>query len=95
MLFLRAIPKTTSTHVSLIFHGRHGSRSLGRGSIVTLESEARHGSAPGLWPYFASKHGTLGLKKNAGKAQILRSCGLRHLTIAAYDDFATKFGSTW
>lgn len=45
---------------------RHGSRDLGRGSIVNVASAASHGVIPAKLPYCASKHALLGITRACG-----------------------------
>lgn len=47
--------------------GRHGTRSVGRGSIVNLGSASSYVASPGTNPYTMSKHAIIGLTKAAGK----------------------------
>jgi hypothetical protein len=95
MLYLRAISRATSTQEPLKFHGRHGSRGLERGLIVTLKSEASCRNAPGLMPYVATKHADLGIAKNAGEAQDTCKNRARTLNGIVIKDSATRYGSTW
>jgi NAD(P)-dependent dehydrogenase (short-subunit alcohol dehydrogenase family) len=46
---------------------RHGTRDLGRGSIVNVASAASHGVVPAKLPYCASKHALLGITRACGK----------------------------
>lgn len=45
---------------------RHGTRDLGRGSIVNVASAASHGVVPAKLPYCASKHALLGITRACG-----------------------------
>jgi NAD(P)-dependent dehydrogenase (short-subunit alcohol dehydrogenase family) len=45
---------------------RHGTRNLGRGSIVNVGSAASHGVVPAKLPYCASKHALLGITRACG-----------------------------
>ena len=47
------------------YNGRHGSRSIGRGSIVNVASVYSFIATPGLMSYVASKHAIMGLTKSA------------------------------
>lgn len=67
MLFLRAISKAMITQEPLETTGRHGTRSLGRGSIVNLASGFSYVASAGIMPYVTAKHAVMGLTKAAGK----------------------------
>lgn len=67
MLCLRAVSKAMSTQEPLIYKGRHGQRSLGRGSIINITSVMSIIGARGKLPYAASKHAVMGVTKTAGK----------------------------
>lgn len=69
MLCVRAVSKAMASQEPLRYEGRHGSRNLGRGSIVNLGSVASYCAAPGMMPYTVSKHAVIGLTKTAGKSQ--------------------------
>lgn len=45
---------------------RHGTRDLGRGSIVNVASAASHAVVPAKLPYCASKHALLGITRACG-----------------------------
>ena len=45
---------------------RHGSRNLGRGSIVNVASAMSYGVVPAKLPYAASKHALLGITRACG-----------------------------
>lgn len=45
---------------------RHGTRSLGRGSIVNVASAMSHGVVPSKLPYAVSKHALLGITRAFG-----------------------------
>jgi NAD(P)-dependent dehydrogenase (short-subunit alcohol dehydrogenase family) len=68
MLVVRAVSKTMAEQEPRTHHSaRHGTtRSLGRGSIVTLSSANGFVPAPGTLPYTASKHAVIGITKAAG-----------------------------
>ena len=51
----------------LNYKGRHGRRSLGRGSIINITSVMSLIGAAGKLPYAASKHAVMGMTKTAGK----------------------------
>ncbi|KAK9773202.1 hypothetical protein SCAR479_10119 [Seiridium cardinale] len=65
MLCVRAVTKVMADQESLTYTGRHGTRSLGRGSIVNLGSVNSYVVAPGMMPYTTSKHAIIGLTKSA------------------------------
>ena len=78
MLCVRAVSKAMSTQEPLMHEGRHGQRSLGRGSIININSVMSLIGAAGKLPYVASKHAVMGMTKTAGKicrhAAILSPC---------------------
>lgn len=45
---------------------RHGTRDLGRGSIVNVASALSHGVVPAKLPYCTSKHALLGITRACG-----------------------------
>jgi NAD(P)-dependent dehydrogenase (short-subunit alcohol dehydrogenase family) len=47
---------------------RHGTRQIGRGSIVNIASALAFGAVPGKAAYIASKHALLGITRSAGKS---------------------------
>jgi NAD(P)-dependent dehydrogenase (short-subunit alcohol dehydrogenase family) len=49
---------------------RHGTRTVGRGSIVNISSALAHGAVPGKAPYIASKHALLGITRSAGMCRL-------------------------
>ena len=67
MLCVRAVSKAMSTQEPLTYKGRHGERSLGRGSIINITSVMSLIGAAGKLPYVASKPAVLGMTKTAGK----------------------------
>lgn len=67
MLCVRAVSKAMSAQEPLSYEGRHGSRSLGRGSIINLGSSASYMASEGMLSYTASKHAVIGITKSAGK----------------------------
>ena len=68
VLCLRAVSRVMSEQEPLEFESlRHGKRSLGRGSIVTIGSGLIYAAAPGLMPYVVSKHAVAGVTKTAGE----------------------------
>lgn len=69
MLFVRAVMGAMAQQEPLTFPGtgRHGTRTLGRGSIVLLGSTNSLVAAPGMLSYTTSKHAVMGLAKAAGK----------------------------
>lgn len=64
---VRAVSKVMSAQEPLSYKGRHGSRSLGRGSIINLGSAASYIASEGMLSYTASKHAVIGITKSAGK----------------------------
>lgn len=56
-----------STQEPLTYEGRHGPRSLGRGSIVNMGSLSSFIGGPGRMAYTTSKHALIGMAKVAGK----------------------------
>ena len=69
MLCVRAVSKAMAEQEPLQYEGRHGTRSLGRGSIVNLGSVNSYCAAPGMLPYTVSKHAVAGITKTAGSLQ--------------------------
>ena len=67
MLCIRAVSKVMSTQEPLTYEGRHGPRSLGRGSIVNMGSLSSFIGGPGRMAYTTSKHALIGMAKVAGK----------------------------
>ena len=67
ILCVRAVSKAMATQEPLTYEGRHGSRSLGRGSIINLGSANSYIAAPGMMSYTTSKHAVIGITKSAGK----------------------------
>ncbi|KAI0102493.1 NAD(P)-binding protein [Nemania sp. FL0031] len=65
MLCNRAVAKIMASQEPLSYTGRHGTRSLGRGSIVNLASVNSYIAAPGMTSYTASKHAVIGLTKSS------------------------------
>ena len=47
---------------------RHGTRDIGKGSIVNLESANSYAPIPGKVAYVTSKHAMMGVTKTAGKS---------------------------
>lgn len=70
MLCIRAVTKVMAAQEPLIYTSRHGTRSLGRGSIINLGSANSYIAAPNMMPYVASKHAIIGITKSAGKQAI-------------------------
>ncbi len=64
---VRAVSKAMSAQEPLSYEGRHGSRSLGRGSIINLGSAASYMASEGMLSYTTSKHAVIGITKSAGK----------------------------
>ena len=67
MLCVRAVSKAMSVQEPIVYEGRHGRRSLGRGSIINLGSAASYMASEGMLSYVASKHAVIGITKSAGK----------------------------
>lgn len=72
MLCIRAVTNIMAAQELLTYTSRHGTRSLGRGSIINLGSANSYIAAPNMMPYVASKHAIIGITKSAGK-QAIRS----------------------
>jgi NAD(P)-dependent dehydrogenase (short-subunit alcohol dehydrogenase family) len=51
---------------------RHGTRTVGRGSIVNIASAMSFGAVPAKAPYIASKHALLGITRSAGTRRLPR-----------------------
>lgn len=67
MLCVRAVSKAMSTQEPAQHQGRHGERSLGRGSIINIGSATSYVAGPNMMAYVASKHAVIGITKTAGK----------------------------
>ena len=67
MLCVRAVSKIMLAQEPISYKGRHGPRSLGRGSIINLGSAASYMASEGMLSYVASKHAVIGITKSAGK----------------------------
>ncbi|KAI2629149.1 NAD(P)-binding protein [Hypomontagnella submonticulosa] len=66
MLCVRAVSKVMADQEPLTYAGgRHGTRSLGRGSIINLGSVNSYVGAPGMLSYTTSKHAVIGITKSA------------------------------
>lgn len=65
MLCVRAVSKAMAVQEPLMYRGRHGQRSLGRGSIINITSVMSFIGARGKLPYAASKHAVMGITKTA------------------------------
>ncbi|KAF9730184.1 short-chain dehydrogenase reductase [Paraphaeosphaeria minitans] len=61
----RAILKVMGAQEPRTFHGRHGSRDVGRGTIVNVGSMNSLFPLPGKIPYTASKHGVHAVTRTA------------------------------
>lgn len=66
------------THTTL----RHGTRSLGRGSIVNLGSINAYIGAPGMLSYATSKHAVIGITKSR-VWMIAMDCTKSHIRVNA------------
>lgn len=53
-----------------MYQGRHGQRSLGRGSIINITPVMSFIGARGKLPYAASKHAVMVITKTAGKSRM-------------------------
>jgi len=71
MLCVRAVTKAMLGQEPQLYTGRHGERTLGRGSIVNLGSITSHMAGPSMMAYTASKHAVLGLTKVAALDNVL------------------------
>lgn len=71
VLFTHAITRAMQKQETLNYTSRHGTRSLGRGSIVLLGSVSSYVTAPGMLPYVTSKHAIVGITKSAGECRTL------------------------
>lgn len=66
MLCVRAVSNAMAQQEPLMYTSRrHGTRSLGRGSIVNLGSINSYIGAPGMLPYTTTKHAVIGITKSA------------------------------
>ncbi|KAI1409268.1 NAD(P)-binding protein [Hypoxylon sp. FL1857] len=65
MLCVRAVSNVMANQEPLTHTSRHGTRSLGRGSIVNLGSINSYIGAPAMLAYTTSKHAVIGLTKSA------------------------------
>lgn len=66
MLCVSIVSKAMSFQEPVVYKGRHGERSLGRGCIVNIGSAASFAAGPNMLAYVASKHGVMGITKTAG-----------------------------
>jgi NAD(P)-dependent dehydrogenase (short-subunit alcohol dehydrogenase family) len=62
----QAVSRQMASQEPRNFTSRHGTRSLGRGSIVNVASGFAYGVVPGRIAYITSKHALLGITKAAG-----------------------------
>lgn len=69
VLFTHAVTRAMQKQEPLNYTSRHGTRSLGRGSIVLLGSVNSYVTAPGMLPYVTSKHAVVGITKSAGECR--------------------------
>jgi NAD(P)-dependent dehydrogenase (short-subunit alcohol dehydrogenase family) len=67
MFCVRAVTRAMKEQEPLMHMSRHGTRSLGRGSIINVGSVNSYVAAPGMVSYTTSKHALIGLTKSAGK----------------------------
>lgn len=71
MLVVSAVSKAMASQEPRIYQNSSArkplTRSLGRGSIVTLASVNAFVPAPGMLSYTSSKHAVIGITKTAGK----------------------------
>jgi NAD(P)-dependent dehydrogenase (short-subunit alcohol dehydrogenase family) len=67
MLYVRAVTKVMAKQEPLAYTSRHGTHSLGRGSIVNLGSINSYIAAPDMMSYKTSKYAVIGLTKTASK----------------------------
>ncbi|KAI1098690.1 NAD(P)-binding protein [Jackrogersella minutella] len=65
MLRVRAVIAAMAEQEPMNYSSRHGTRSLGRGSIVNLGSVNSYVTVPGMLPYTVSKHAVIGITKSA------------------------------
>jgi NAD(P)-dependent dehydrogenase (short-subunit alcohol dehydrogenase family) len=71
MRCVRAVTQVMMAQEPLSHIGRHGARSLGRGSIVNIGSVNSYVAAPGMLPYTTSKHAIIGITKSAGESTLI------------------------
>lgn len=88
MLCVRAVSKAMAVQEPLMYRGRHGQRSLGRGSIINITSVMSFIGARGKLPYAASKHAVMGITKTAGKSRMLSLGMIFLIRDAALDNTA-------
>lgn len=67
------------------YTGRHGERSLGKGSIVLLGSTNSVAAAPGMVSYVTAKHAIIGITKAAGESH---TSYLQQMTLVPVDHSA-------
>lgn len=65
--FVRAVTNAMAQEEPTSYTSHHGTRSLGRGSIVLLGSAQSYLCAPGMVSYTTGKHDIIGIMKSAGK----------------------------
>ena len=87
MLCLRAVSGAMAKQEPRSHTGRHGTRSLGRGSIVCLGSLASYVPMIGAMGYSAAKHAVIAMVKTAGTLPLPQSTvwrGPRSLMLRSY-----------
>ena len=67
-LCTRAVSKAMLSQSSRSVTTRHGTRDIGKGSIVNLGSANSYAALPGKVAYVTSKHAMMGITKTAGKS---------------------------
>ena len=67
LLCTRAVSKLMLSQEPRSITTRHGTRDIGRGSIVNLGSANSYAALPGKVAYVASKHAMMGITKTAGE----------------------------
>ncbi|ROV87888.1 hypothetical protein VMCG_10296 [Cytospora schulzeri] len=65
VIFIRAVTAAMAKQEPLSYTSRHGTRSLGRGSIIILGSVNSHVAVPRMLSYTTSKHAIIGIAKSA------------------------------
>lgn len=65
LLFVSAVMRAMAQQEPRKYSGRHGERSLGKGSIVLLGSTNSLCAAPGMAAYTAAKHAVIGITRSA------------------------------
>lgn len=67
VLFVGATMRAMAQQEPRKYTGRHGERTLGKGSVVLLGPTNSIAASPGMISYVTAKHGIIGITRAAGK----------------------------